>query len=103
MHPVLKWILPSPPHPTGDVGRGGAAVLLLGSGIMDLCWPGTCREMHRALGWLAYLYFGQNFPNFLCLNKPASLVLSSAKAEVVPGRAGFAFCPHPKLGELSAA
>lgn len=35
--------------------------------------------------------------------KPASLVLGSAKAEVVPGGAGFVFCPHPKLGELTAA
>lgn len=40
---------------------------LLGSGIMDLCSPGRCREMHGAVGWLAYLYFRQNFPHFLCL------------------------------------
>lgn len=76
---------------------------LLGSGIMDLSSRGTCREMKSAVGWLGDLYLRQNFSTFPVLKKTASLVLGSAKAEVVPGQTGFAFCPHPLLGELPAA
>lgn len=56
----------------------------------------------QCCGWVTCI-LGRIFHIFLCLKKPASLVLDSAKAEVVPGGAGFGFCPHPKLGGLTAA
>lgn len=52
---------------------------------------------------VAYLYFRQDFPHFLCLKNQPAWFLSSARAEVVPGGGGFAFCPYAKLGELTAA